>query len=143
MTLPAIEQWRSFVVCRPVGELDAMSAPTLRQALAEAASFNSHVIVDLVGVTFMDSSGLGVLAGAVHRVRTNDCVVVLCAPTPSVGRALTVVGLRRIVDVVESFEEARSLLDALDGHLSVPEARHSQEPREASDQGEHRSSPDA
>lgn len=120
MGVPVIERRSGFVLFHAEGEVDALTAPALRQGLAEAASFDLHVVIDLAGVTFVDSSGLGVLVGAIHRVRATGHAVILCAPNSSVGRALAVAGLRRIVDVVDSVEEARGRLAAVDGHPCVP-----------------------
>ena len=62
------ETTRDAIVCRPVGELDSFSVSQLRQALAEAAS-SRKLVIDLSGVTFVDSAGLGALIGGIRRTR--------------------------------------------------------------------------
>ena len=50
------------------GELDVATAPDLRARLDEAIDAGSAVvIVDLLGVTFLDSTALGVLIGALKK----------------------------------------------------------------------------
>jgi len=53
------------------GELDPNGATALREALIEAIDENPsrHVFVDLEGVDFVDSAGLGVLLGGRERRR--------------------------------------------------------------------------
>jgi anti-sigma B factor antagonist len=72
------------------GEVDVSTASIFRDDLARAVDRGDpRVVVDLSGVTFMDSSGLGVLVGALRRMRDD-------------GRTLRVIGLnpttRRLFD---------------------------------------------
>jgi anti-sigma B factor antagonist len=63
--------WRSIstnvAVVSPTGDLDLSSAHVLRERLIEACKDSRLVLVDLVGVTFLDSTALGVLVGASRR----------------------------------------------------------------------------
>ena len=53
------------------GEVDFGTAPRLRELLiAQAMDGNTDVVVDLRAVEFLDSTGLGVLVGALKRYRT-------------------------------------------------------------------------
>ena len=64
------------------GELDLASAPPLRAALHECieAHPGAEVLVDLSKLTFIDSSGLGLLVGALKKARAagGDLRVVRC-----------------------------------------------------------------
>jgi anti-sigma B factor antagonist len=52
------------------GEIDVATSPLLRSELASVlARGPQRVTLDLDGVTFVDSSGLGVLVGALKRLR--------------------------------------------------------------------------
>jgi anti-sigma B factor antagonist len=58
---------------RVVGEVDVASSPTMRARIAEMIDDGADTIVlDLTEMTFIDSSGLGVLVGALKRVRELD-----------------------------------------------------------------------
>ena len=51
------------------GEIDVATSPELRQAIAGVIDDADRLTIDLSGTTFIDSSGLGVLVGALKRAR--------------------------------------------------------------------------
>lgn len=63
--------WRSIstnvAVVTPLGELDLATAEELREALEDACEGSRLVLVDFAGVTFLDSTTIGVLVGASKR----------------------------------------------------------------------------
>jgi anti-sigma B factor antagonist len=72
------------------GEVDLPERERLRDRLY---ALNGTVIVDLGAVTFMGSTGLGVLAGARNRLRANGGDLFLRSPQDHVRRVLDVTGL--------------------------------------------------
>jgi len=76
------------------GEVDLASAPKLAAAMSELMDRgHTHVAVDLGPVEFIDSSGLGVLVGALRRLREQGGDLVLRAASPAVVRILELTGL--------------------------------------------------
>ncbi len=74
------------------GELDVVSAYGLALALVEVAG--STLVVDLSGLTFMDSTGIGALVMAKNRILADRRgELVLTRPGGIVRRALEIVGL--------------------------------------------------
>jgi len=63
------------------GEVDVYTAPRLREKLVELVEAGArHVVVDLSRVEFLDSTGLGVLVGALKRLRAvNGTFGLVCA----------------------------------------------------------------
>ena len=92
-------------VCRPIGELDAFTVSQFRQALAELASA-PRLLIDLAGVPFVDSAGLGALIGGIRRVRELGGDVAVACPRPTLTRLLHTTGFDRIVTVGSSVDEA-------------------------------------
>lgn len=86
-------------VLEVAGELDGHTNGLLRAALAAFPAGSPEVVVDLRGVTFADSSSLGVLVGEHKRLAAAGRRLVLLAPAPAVHRILEVAGLLRILDV--------------------------------------------
>ena len=84
-------------VLRIVGELEAATAPRLREelvALAEAGE--THVVIDLESMTFVDSTGLGALVGGLKRFQAVFGEVVLRSPSPAARKVLDITGLTQI-----------------------------------------------
>ena len=80
-------------VCRLSGDLDAANAPRLRAVLGERLDEGRDAAVDLSGLGFVDSSGLGVLVGALKRFEAAERRFTLRAPTSSMRRVLDLTGL--------------------------------------------------
>lgn len=88
------------------GEVDVYTAPTLRERILTAINDGvSTVVVDLSAVAFMDSTGLGVLVGALKRMRQADGrLLVVCSSEP-VLKIFAVTGLMDVFGVVSSLDE--------------------------------------
>ena len=96
-------------ICRPVGALDAYSAPSAREAMALFTSV-PKLIVDLSEVPFIDSAGLRALVASTRRVRDNGGQVAICSPQPQVGALLDAVALGAVVCIVRTVDEACRML---------------------------------
>ena len=83
------------------GELDAATAPEVREALAEliATAPGTVVVLDLHELEFIDSTGLGLLVGAQKQARDGGRALVIGAPRRPVYRALEVAGLVALFDI--------------------------------------------
>jgi anti-anti-sigma factor len=86
-------------VFRLLGTIDAATASSVAAALSTAWDQPSGepVEIDLRGVSFMDSAGLGVLMMARMRARELDRPFRVVSPRPSVERLLRLTGLRDIL----------------------------------------------
>jgi anti-sigma B factor antagonist len=75
------------------GDVDMATAPALRARVTEALSERPQVLLfDLAAMTFMDCSGVGVIAYARNRL-SGDCQVILRCPTPLVRQVLELTGM--------------------------------------------------
>ena len=97
-----------LVVLTPVGELDAFTVSRFRQEVAQVGG--SQVVIDMSGVPFLDSSGLGALIGAIRRVRELGGDVAIACNRPSVEHLLRTTGFDRIVTLAETLEKAATSL---------------------------------
>lgn len=92
-------------VCRPVGELDAFTVGQFREALSEIGG-PTQLLIDLSGVPFLDSAGLGALIGGVRRAREVGGDVAVYGARPAVARLLHTTGFDRVATVSDSQEGA-------------------------------------
>ena len=97
------------VVLQPVGELDAYTVPSFREALAGQTRTN-RLLIDLSEVPFMDSAGLGALIGGIRRIREAGGEVAVACDRPALVRLLHTTGFDRIVVVADTVDAARGAL---------------------------------
>jgi anti-sigma B factor antagonist len=77
-----------------VGEIDSTSAPVLRDHIEAALAGDvQQFVVDLVGVTFLDSAGLCVLAAAHRKAAAQGMGMQVLAASRAVIRPLQITGL--------------------------------------------------
>ncbi len=88
------------------GELDIATAPVLSSAVAEALGVDtaSHLILDLLEVTFLDSSGVGALV-AIQKDNP-DLDVALVIGGGIVAKVVEITGLSRWFRIEDSVEAA-------------------------------------
>src|SRR5256885_4332406 len=108
-----VESSPDYIVCRPVGELDAYTVGQFREQLAELAT-SRRLLIDLSSVPFMDSAGLGALIGGIRRAREAGGDVAVACSRPTLTRLLHTTGFDRIVPVTETVEAAASALATVD-----------------------------
>ena len=89
------------------GELDLATTGRLGEELDRTAARGARrVIVDLAGLTFMDSVALGVLTAAARRLRDDDGVFVVVSQDPRILRVFELTGLDRVFRIERSLAEA-------------------------------------
>jgi anti-sigma B factor antagonist len=89
------------------GSLDIATSPTVRAALTSASERGSHrLIVDLTGVEFLDSTGLGALIGAQRRAKEFGGEVRLVAKEGQILRLLRITGLLKVFAVYPTLDDA-------------------------------------
>jgi anti-sigma B factor antagonist len=101
------------------------SASHLRDELLRAGEAEHPcVVVDLSRVTFIDSTGLGVLVGALKRVREKGALSLVC-PQRQVRRVFEITGLTKVFPMFNSLEEAvASCATKLPGNHKASAAPH-------------------
>jgi anti-sigma B factor antagonist len=97
----------SWAVLAVAGEVDVATVPRLREQLHSlVAQGRHHIVVDLEGVDFLDSTGLGVLVGALKRVRTNGGELALVCTQSRIRKVFEVTGLTKVFSLYDSVDEA-------------------------------------
>ena len=89
------------------GEVDVYTAPKLKEELVSLIQGGcTHVIVDLEKVSFIDSSGLGVLVSALRRAREKDGAVRIVCTRDSVLKIFRITGLDKVFPIFSDASEA-------------------------------------
>lgn len=95
------------VVISIQGELDLYVAGDLRDRLADVSDTRpSRLVLDLSGVTFVDSMGLGVLLGASKRVRAEGGELRIAGPNDDLRRLFEITLLDRVFEIDASRADA-------------------------------------
>lgn len=103
----------SVHVVSPSGEVDMVTSPQLaRRLLALLEEGKTRLVVDLSLVTFMDSTGIGVLLDALRRLSSRSGRLALVCPTERIMRPFEVTGLVGYLKIFGTREEALGALAA-------------------------------
>lgn len=97
-------QW---VVVSASGELDFATAPDLRVALAAPVlpDGDTGVALNLSGLTFCDSTGIGVLVGANTKLKKQGRRLVLLGAPEFLARKLKTAGVDQVIPLVQTLQD--------------------------------------
>ena len=97
----------SVSVVTVTGEIDVATAPDLRECLlAQEADRVSAIVVDLTGVSFIDSTALGVLVGAYRRQEDAGGALKLVVTESRILKVLEITDLASVFPVFANVDEA-------------------------------------
>jgi anti-sigma B factor antagonist len=87
-------------VVRVIGELDLATAPRLREEIVALVSSGvSAVTLDLIGLEFIDSTGLSVLVTTLKHMREHGGDLVLRSLNPSTLKVFEIAGLTEVFTI--------------------------------------------
>ena len=94
------------------GEIDVYTAPKLREQLIDLVSAGQyHLVVDMEGVEFLDSTGLGVLVGGLKRVRAHEGSLRLVCTQERILKIFRITGLTKVFPIHATVDEAVAATD--------------------------------
>ena len=91
-----------------VGELDVATAPDLRDRLEDAVDHaqRNAVLVDLLGVAFIDSTALGVLISGLKRSQAVGGELRIVVAEPRILKIFEITGLTDVFSIFPTIDEA-------------------------------------
>ena len=105
-----IDGGEPVVVIAVHGQADLHTAPELRNAITAAIDGGATgLVVDLSEATFIDSMTLGVLLGAVKRLRPSGGKVAIVCNDPHIRRIFEITLLDRVFSLHTDLEAARAV----------------------------------
>ena len=94
-------------VVAPIGRLDVAGAPALKEAISQLVQNGPpKVIIDMEGVSFVDSTGLGSVISALKQIRGSQGELRLAAPNQQARVVLELTTLDRVFPYYATVEEA-------------------------------------
>ncbi|WP_010290612.1 STAS domain-containing protein [Kurthia massiliensis] len=102
LTVNITTQQDSSVLATISGEIDAYTAPKLREQLLAIDTKNTKkAVLDLAGVGYMDSTGIGVIVAFYKSVIADGGELTLVGLSPRLKRLFDITGLSGIIHVEE------------------------------------------
>ncbi len=107
-----LEVKQNVLCVRLAGELDHHTAANLREQATTIIEKHqiSHIILNLEHLSFMDSSGLGVILGRYKQIKSLGGEMVVCSISPAVKRLFEMSGLFKIIRLETSEQNALQTL---------------------------------
>ena len=102
-----VKERNGWAVLSVRGEVDVYTAPQFREQLIQLVDKGQRsIVVDLEGVEFLDSTGLGVLVGGLKRVRSHDGDLALVCTQRRILKVLEITGLTMVFTIHDSVDAA-------------------------------------
>ncbi len=94
-----LEKKQAVLLVRLEGELDHHTAEILRGKIESRLEENhvKHIILNLENLSFMDSSGIGVILGRYKQIKARNGEMIVCSISPPVKRLFDMSGLFKII----------------------------------------------
>ena len=108
------------LVARIEGEIDLASAARVREPIDQAWAADAglrHLVLNVKGISFLDSTGIAVILGRYRAVHTRGGRVVLVGANSRVRRMLELSGALRLLELADGEEEALRRLEGRRGGL--------------------------
>jgi anti-sigma B factor antagonist len=120
LELSTVDLGGGVVTVAVAGEVDLYTAPALKQALADTIENGGrHVLVDLSRATFIDSTTLGVLMGAVKRLRPAGGELAIACSDPNIRKIFSITLLDRIFNIFDLPSEGIEHLQETSGSAAT------------------------
>ncbi len=105
-----VRRERGVVIAEVAGDVDMATVPGLRERLVGLADTGQPLIVDLNRVTFIDSSGLGMLVGAARHAAAHGGSLHAVCSRPQTRKLLWLTGVERRIPLTATVDGALKLL---------------------------------
>ena len=103
------ETERGMWVVKLSGEVDLHTGGDFKQAVLEGIdSGYKQIVVDFSQATFIDSTALGILVGAIKRLNPQGGKLHVIVATPNIRKIFEITALDRVLDLHESMDSVKS-----------------------------------
>lgn len=96
----------------PFEEIEVYNASELKEELSEIIEKGClNIIIDLVNIEYIDSSGLGVLVSTLKKVKTINGNLILVSPKNPIKQILELTSLNKVFSITTDKEEALKIIN--------------------------------
>ncbi|MCL5105224.1 MAG: STAS domain-containing protein [Armatimonadetes bacterium] len=89
------------------GEVDAYTSARFREIMLETIDGDSgSLVISMVDVEYIDSSGLGALVGGLKRVSERNGRIVIVCSKPQVRKVFEITGLEKVFPIYDEEDDA-------------------------------------
>ena len=108
MHLPIdVERRDGYTILRPLGEIDFATGPQLKEAITEAlVAGQVNLVIDLLAVDFIESTGLGALIGGRRRAHALKGSLRLVCTEEQMLKIFRITGLDKVFAIYDSVQHA-------------------------------------
>ena len=105
---------KDTLVVKFIGDVDNLVCETYKNRLETIINENKHkkVIMDFSNVTFIDSSGLGLVLGRYNQLKKVNGTLYVCGVSKQTEKIFNIAGIWTIVDKYESINHALKTVGA-------------------------------
>ena len=93
-----LESIGTTLVAKVAGEIDHHTAPELKEEIDREINLRNivNLVLDFDGVTFMDSSGIGLVMGRYRNLAKTGAELVISETSPQIYKVMKLAGLERL-----------------------------------------------
>ncbi|MFY0599411.1 MAG: STAS domain-containing protein [Cyclobacteriaceae bacterium] len=106
-----ITKEESYHLISVTGDVDASSSIELDNALKEASENATKILVDLNGLEYISSAGLGVFISYLEELKSKNIKLVLYGMKAAVLEVFQILGLQNLILIVSTKEEGIELIN--------------------------------
>ena len=106
-----VQTHEQATIVQIAGEIDAQTAPQVREQIAAQIHPGIALLLDMTGVEYMSSAGLRVLLGTYRQVQNRQGRVVLAGLSPELQDVMSMTGFSRFFTVCATVEQGLTALE--------------------------------
>lgn len=111
-----------YTVLSPHGEIDFATGPQLKDAISERLDAGDvHLVIDLLDVEFIESTGLGALIGGRRRALALDGSLSLVCTDEQILKVFRITGLDKVFDIHGTVADATAQPAVSEAGWATPE----------------------
>ncbi len=95
-----LESYGTTLVAKLEGEIDQSCSAEIREKIDREINLHNinNLVMDFYGVTFMDSSGIGMLIGRYKQIKARGGKMMVIRTRPQVDKILELSGIKKIIE---------------------------------------------